>query len=154
MGIHPSFLFQTREIMDNGSPLEITQMRRFIAWELAPNYQINKHWGVGLYYLQGNALQKDGPQTTHFINLYTSIANLNIGGQFRLKLIPAVFYLNLDGYSGTYFTGTVNVSHAKLPFAIQGMINQTFSSNLPGNIDFLWNISIHYNFHKKFVRPR
>lgn len=154
MGIHPSFLLQSREIMENGVPHEITQTRRFIAWELAPNYQVNKYWGIGMYYLQGNGLQKDGPQTTHFVNLYTSISNINIGGDFRLKLIPAVFYLNLDGYSGTYFTGTVNVSHAKLPFALQSMVNQTFSSDLPSNVDFLWNISIHYNFKKKLVRTK
>lgn len=154
MGIHPSFLLQTREIMDNGIPTQITQTRRFIAWEMAPNYQVNKYWGIGVYYLQGNALQKDGPQTTHFVNLYTSISNINIGREFRLKLIPAVFYLNLDGFSGTYFTGTVNVSHTKLPFALQSMVNQTFSSDLPGNEDFIWNISIHYNFSKKLVRVK
>ena len=154
MGIHPSFLLQTREIMDKGVPIEISQTRRFIAWEMAPNFQPNKYWGMGVYYLQGNALQKDGPQTTHFVNLYTSFSNLNIGGEFRLKLVPAVFYLNLDGYSGTYFTGTVNVSHTKLPFAIQSMFNQTFSSDLPGNVDFLWNVSLHYNFSRKSVKVK
>jgi hypothetical protein len=151
MGAHPSFLLQTREIMDNSITSEITQMRRFIAWELAPNYQINKHWGIGMYYLQGNGLQKDGPQTTHFVNLIMSISNINIGEDFRFKLVPAVYYLNLDGYTGTYITATANISHTKLPFAIQSTINQTFTSDLPGNIDFLWNISIHYNFSKKLV---
>ena len=154
MGIHPSFLLQTREIMDNGTPIEITQTRRFIAWEMVPNFQFNKYWGVGMYYLQGNGLQKDGPQRTHFVNLLMNFSNINIGGDFRLKLVPAVYYLNLDGYEGTYFTATVNVSHKKLPFALQSIVNQTFTSNLPGNVDFLWNISIHYNFSKKLVEVR
>lgn len=150
-GIHPSFLYQIREIEENGTTTEITQMRRFIAWELAPNYQIKKNWGIGLYYLQGNAMQNDGPQTTHFVNFYTSIANLKIGRDFRLRLVPAVYYLNLDGYSGNYFTATGVVSHTKLPFTLQADINQTFTSDLPGNKDFLWNVSIRYHFSKAMV---
>lgn len=149
MGIHPSFLLQTREIIEDGSPLEITQTRRFIAWELVPNYQINKNWGIGIYYLQGNGMQRDGPQTTHFVNLNTSISNIKISSKLRLKFIPAVYYLNLDGYPGTYFTATTIVSHSNLPFTLQSIINKTFESDLPDNKDFLWNISIHYNFTKE-----
>lgn len=151
MGIHPSFLYQIREVTDNGVTTEITQMRRFIAWEFAPNYQLKKNWGIGLYYLQGNAMQNDGPQTTHFVNFYTSISNINIGGDFRLRLAPAVYYLNLDGFSGNYFTATGVISHTKLPFTIQADINQTFTSDLPGNKAFLWNVSIRYNFSKAFT---
>lgn len=154
MGAHPSFLLQIREIMENGVSTEITQTRRFIAWELAPYYQITQNWGVGIYYLQGNALQNDGPQTTHFVNLNTSISNIKIGGNFRLKLIPAVYCLNLDGYSGNYFTATAIVSHTNLPFTLQSDINKTFSSNLPGNEDFLWNVSVRYNFSKALVKTK
>ncbi|RMG20716.1 MAG: hypothetical protein D6730_19275 [Bacteroidetes bacterium] len=154
VGAHPSFLLQTREIVEKGLTQEITQMRRFLAWELVPYYQVNKHWGFGLYYLQGNGLQPDGPQTTHFVNLNTSISHIRLGGKFRLKLIPAVYYLNLDGYSGTYFTATVIASHTKLPISLQSIVNQTFQSNLPGNVDFLWNASIHYHFSSKLVSTK
>ena len=150
-GVHPSFLLQTRTVTEDGIDLEITQMRRFIAWELAPNYQITNQWSVGLYYLQGNAMQSDGPQTTHFITLNTSVSNIKIGGNFRLRLIPAVYYLNLDGYSGQYLTATGVISHTKLPFTIQSDINKTFTSDLPGNKDFLWNVSIRYIFGKDFI---
>lgn len=151
IGAHPSFLLQTREIIENGVPTEITQMRRFLAWELVPYYQFSQHIGIGIYYLQGNGLQKDGPQTTHFVNLNMSISNLKLSEHIRLKLIPAIYYLNLDGYSGNYFTATVNISHTKFPFALQSIVNKTFTSDLPGNRDFLWNISVHYNFSKKRV---
>lgn len=150
-GVHPAFNFQLREITTNGITSEITQMRRFIAWEFTPSYQINKNWGIGIYYLQGNGMQKDGPRTTHFVNLNTSISNLNVGGNFRLTLIPAVYYLYLDGYTGNYFTATGILSHTQLPFTFQSDVNKTFSSNLPGNKDFLWNVSVRYNFKKSVV---
>lgn len=151
MGIHPAFNLQIREITENGATSEITQMRRFIAWELSPNYQIKKNWGIGIYYLQGNGLQKDGPRTTHYVNLNTSISNIKIGRSIRLKLIPAIYYLYVDGHTGNYFTATGILSHAKLPFTLQSDINQTFRADLPGNKDFLWNISVRYNFSKKLM---
>jgi hypothetical protein len=154
VGAHPAFNLQIREIISNGSTSEITQMRRFIAWELTPNYQIKKHWGVGIYYLQANGLQKDGPRTSHFVNLNTSISDLNVGGNFRLTLIPAVYYLYLDGYHGNYFTATGILSHTKFPFSFQSDINKTFSSNLPGNKDFMWNVSIRYSFKKSLLAKR
>ena len=69
-GFHPAMNLQTRKITEEGISSEITQMRRFLAWELAPSFKIEKDWSIGLYYLQGNGLQKDGPRTTHFLNHY------------------------------------------------------------------------------------
>ena len=154
VGTHPALNFQLRTITENGVTSEITQMRRFIAFEAVPNYQITKNWGIGIYYLQGNGLQKDGPLTTHFVNLNTSISNIKMGGNVRLALIPAVYYLNVDGYEGKYFTATGILSNTKLPFTLESAINKTFSSNLPGNKDFLWNVSLHYHFNKKLVTKK
>ena len=151
VGAHPALNFQLRPITDNGTPYEITQMRRFLAWEFNPSYQITKHWGVGLYYLQGNAMQNDGPQTTHFVNLNTSISKIKLGENIRLTLLPAVYFLYLDGFTGNYFTATGILAHTKLPFTLQSSINKTFSANLPGNKDFIWNVQINYNFRKNLV---
>jgi hypothetical protein len=152
VGAHPALNFQLREITDNsGAPLEITQMRRFLAWEFNPSYQITKNWGIGLYYLQGNGMQKDGPQTTHFVNLNTSISKIKLGTNIRLTLLPAIYYLYLDDFTGTYFTGTAILAHTKLPFTVQSSINKTFDSNLPGNKDYIWNVQINYNFRKNMV---
>ena len=151
LGAHPAFNFQIREIEVNGVTSEITQMRRFLAWEASPNYKITPDWSIGIYYLQGNGLQKDGPRTTHFITLNTSISNIKLAKKIRLALAPAVYYLNLDGYEGTYFTATGTISHTRSPFSLQSAINQTFHSNLPGNKDFLWNVSLSYKFSKTYI---
>ncbi len=151
VGTHPAFSFIRKTITENNKTYEITEMLRFLAGEIAPNYQVNKHLGVGIYYLTGRGLQNHGPQETHFINLNTSISNINIGGENRLTLLPAVYYLYTDGYEGKYFTATAILANTKLPFTLQSSINKTLTSNLPGNPDFLWNISLNYNFSKNLV---
>jgi hypothetical protein len=151
VGAHPALNFQLREITSNGVPSEITQMRRFVAWEFNPSYQITKKWGIGFYYLQGNGMQKDGPQTTHFVNLNTAISKINMGKNIRLTLLPAVYFLYLDGFTGNYFTATGILAHTKLPLTLQSSINKTFDSSLPNNKDFIWNVQVNYNFRKNLV---
>lgn len=148
-GFHPAMNLQTRKIMEEGVSSEIIQMRRFLAWELAPSYTIRKGWNIGLYYLQGNGLQKDGPQTTHFLNLNTTVSNIKVGKGMRMTLIPAVYHLYMDGKSGFYFTATGILGHVKNPITLQSSMNKTFTSNIPGNRDFLWNVSVVYSFSKK-----
>lgn len=153
VGAHPAMNFQLRTITDtNGISSEISQMRRFLAWELAPSYRITQHWTIGLYYLQGYGLQKDGPQATHFINLSSGITNIRFGPWIRMALYPAVYYLNLDGYDGFYFTDTVDMSHIKWPVSLSAAVNQTFTSDIPGNQIFMWNVSLNYHFSRVYGR--
>lgn len=143
-GIHPAVNWYPKQIVESGKSLEIYQLRRFIAWELAPNININKNINTGVYYLQGNGLQEDGPQTTHFVNLYLSVANIPLSDQLKLNLTPAVYYLYLDKKEGTYFTANGTLSHNKSPFSLQSTINQTLNTKITGGKDFLWNIALIY----------
>lgn len=151
IGTHPAFNFALRNVIQNGDTTQITQARRFIANEIAPNYQITPNWGVGLYYLNGNGLQKDGPVLLHFLNLNTHISNIKVGGDFRFQFIPAVYYLNIDGKVGTYFTATGVLTNKKLPFNLSSGINKIIKTNIVGGKDFLWNVTLNYYFSKKMV---
>ncbi len=153
-GFHPAMNLQTRDVISRNlkDTLNLTQMRRFLAWELAPSYKINKHIGVGLYYLQGNGLQKDGPQTSHFVSFNPSFTNIPLGAKMKFSIIPGVFYLNLDGYEGTYFSNVTSLSHSKFPITFTTGINKTITSNLPGNKDLLWNVGLNYVFRKKIAQ--
>jgi hypothetical protein len=150
IGAHPAMNFQKREITENGTSSSISQMRRFLAWELSNDYKITKNWGAGIYYLQGNGLQKDGPRTTHFIALNTNISNMKLSKDIRLSVASSIYYLYLDKTDGKYVSGTVILSHTKLPFTLQHAFNKTIAANIPGNKDYLWNVSLHYNFKKTY----
>jgi hypothetical protein len=152
MGVHPAFSLIRKTITENGADKEITEMLRFAAIEVVPTYQITPNWSVGAVYLNGNGLQKHGPQTTHVLFLNTSISNIKLGGDFRFQFIPMVFFLNLDGSRGDYFTATGIISKKTSPFSIQSTINQTIKSNVAGNQDFMWNVMLSYRFFKQYKR--
>lgn len=152
VGTHPAFTLIKRQDTENGKTTEITEMLRFIAFEAVPSYQFNDHFGVSAVYLQGNALQKTGPQQTRVLFLNTAITNVGLSKNVYLNVFPSVFFLNTDGYQGSYLTATVAVGHKKSSFSLQSTINQTFTSNLPGNQDFMWNVTLNYNFKRIIKR--
>lgn len=152
MGVHPAFSLIRKTINNNGQDLEITEMLRFAAIEVVPTYQLTPNWSIGAMYLNGNGLQKHGPQTTHVLFLNTSISNIKIGGDFKFQFIPLVFFLNIDDFRSDYFSATGIISNTKSPFSFQGTINQTFKSNIAGNQDFMWNVMLAYRFTKNFIK--
>lgn len=149
---HPAFTLVKRSIDDNGNAIEITEVLRFLAYEITPSYQISPNWNVSAVYLQGNALQKHGPQLTQVVFLNTSISNIKLGGDFRFQFIPSIYFLSTDGYIGKYFSSTGILSNKNVPFTVQSTINQTIESDIPNNKDFMWNVMLSYNFNKDFRR--
>ena len=154
VGAHPAFTLIRHNVTDDGNTKEITEMLRFFAFEVVPSYQITPHVGVSAMYLQGNALQKHGPQLTRVLFLNTSFTNLKLTQHLRLNLFPSIFFLHTDGYRGDYFTLTGSVSHKKSPFSLQSTINQTFKSNITGNQGFMWNVMVAYNFSRQYKRVK
>lgn len=150
IGVHPAFTLVKRIVTENGTHREITEMLRFAAVELVPNYQITPNWSVGAVYLHGSGLQNHGPQNTDVFFLNSNLSNITLGGNCRLQLIPMVYLLLTDGNRGTYFSGTAILSRKNFPFTIQSTINQTCQSNVPGNKDFMWNVMVAYNFSRNF----
>lgn len=149
-GVHPALTLIRRNVEENGTSTEITEVLRFLAGEIVPSYQINPNWSISAVYLQGNGLQKYGPQQTQVLFLNTSISNIKVGGDFRFQIIPSFYFLKTDGATGKYLSITGILSNKNTPFTLQSIINQTFSSNIANNKDFMWNVMLAYNFSKDF----
>ncbi len=152
VGTHPAFSYVRRTITDNGTSTEITEMLRFAAFEVAPNYKIRPNWSIGAMYLQGVGLQKHGPQNTRVLFLNTFISNLKLRGDTQFTFIPMLYFLNTDNTTGQYYTATGILSNKKTPFSLQASINKTINSNIAGNKDFMWNVGLTYAFSKEFRR--
>ena len=148
VGAHPAVNWFPSTITQNGRSEEMIRLRRFLAWELAPSYRVAKNWSASLYYLQGNGMQQSGPQTTHFVNLNTTVSNIPVSASLYLTVTPAVYYLYLDGKDGKFFTATASLGSTNHPFVFQGAINQEISSNIPGTKAFMWNVGVAYIFRK------
>jgi hypothetical protein len=152
VGVHPAFNLVKQTITENGKTSEITEVIRAAAGEVVPAYQITPNWNISAVYLHGTGLHYRGPRKVDVLFLNTSISNINVGGDFRLSLIPSVFLLVVDATKGSYFTATAMVSKKNLPFTLQSTINQTFTSDIPGNQNFMWNVLLAYNFSRSFRR--
>lgn len=148
VGGHPAVNWFPTTITQNGSSEELIRLRRFLAWELSPSYRVTKNWSTALYYLQGNGLQKNGPRTTHFLNLNTTVSNIPISKSMRLTVAPALYYLFLDCHDGIFFTANASVGFGHYPFVLQGAINQEIRSIIPGTQAFMWNVGVAYTFRK------
>jgi len=150
VGAHPAINLALKDITENGKTWTITQYRRFIATEIAPSYTFNKHFGVGMYYLHGNGLQKDGPISTHYVNLSTSFSAIPLGGDMELSLSPQAYYLQVDKEDGFYLTGNAIISNKKSPFAFMALYNKEIRTNITGSKNFDWNVTLMYKFNKRY----
>lgn len=154
VGVHPAFNLVKQTITEKGKPREITEVMQALAGEFVPTYQITPNWNVGVVYLHGNGLRNRGPKNADVVFLNTSISNIKVGGNFRVSVIPSVFFLAVDQSKGSYFTATAILSNNKLPITLQATINQTIKSDITGNQNFMWNVLLAYNFSKTFKRVR
>lgn len=151
-GIHPAYNFALRSISDGTKTWDITQARRFIAYEVAPSFSVSKHLSFAPYLLRGMGMQKDGPRSTYFLALNTNISNLAIGNHVKFSWTPQFYYLYIDGQEGTYMANILRLSHDKLPFSLSSVSNKEIKTNIKGSTNFAWNVILAYNFSGKFKR--
>lgn len=151
-GIHPAYNFALRTITENGKSWEITQARRFIAWEVTPTFVASKHLSFTPYVLHGMGLQKDGPVSTYFLAFNTNISNLAIGNHLKFSWTPQLYYLYLDGQEGFYYANNMRLSHDKSPFSLSSVMNKEIKTNITGSKNFAWNIILTYSFGHQFLR--
>ena len=153
-GIHPAYNLALRTITEAGKISDITQARRFIAYEIAPSFVISKHLSVGPYLLRGMGLQKDGPVSTYFIAFNTNITNIPIGNQLKFSWTPQFYYLNLDKQEGVYMANIFRLVHDKSPFSLQSVMNKEIKTNIKGSQNFAWNIILNYSFGHQYIRKQ
>ncbi len=153
-GAHPAYNLQLRTVTDGASTYNITQARRFIATEIFPSYRLTKNVSLGVYYLKGFGLQKDGPLSSHFLTFNANFSSLPIFKDHLLQFTPQVFYLKLDKEDGFYYTHTIGISSPKHPILLQSTINKEIKTNITGSRDFSWNLTVFYSFNRKYGRSQ
>ncbi len=151
IGAHPSVVFRTIKSTVNGVEHESLIAQRYVAWEVAPTYVLNKKVSVGLYYLGSHGLTKDIIQYTTFLTVRSTISNLNLSKGFSLTLMPQVYYLKMDKNNGVYVNGTVILSKKNFPLSLSSIVSKAIDTQIIGN-EFVWNIGLSYNFNQKYVR--
>lgn len=151
IGAHPSYVFRTIMVNDNGNLVTINRADRYAALDITPTLLLTKHIAAGVYYLYSHGLDKTSVQNTHFFTLNTSFSQIKLPGRFLAKFNPQVYYLNQDGRDGFYYTHCVTLARQKFPLSVQTIMNKAIRTDIGGR-DFVWNLSLIYSFNKSYAR--
>ena len=93
-GAHPAYNLALRDIVTTSTSSTIstiTQARRFIATEIFPSYRLSDKVSLGIYYLRGFGLQKDGPINSNFITLNTNVSGIRLFKNHYLQFTPQFY---------------------------------------------------------------
>lgn len=151
VGVHPSYVFRTVSMNNNGTAVDINRADRYAAMDLTPSVVVSKNTTIGVYYLYSHGLDKTSVQNTHFITLNANFSHLKLAGKVYAKFNPQLYYLNMAGTDGFYATHSLSLAHEKFPLSIQTIMNKAIRTNIPGR-SFVWNASLIYSFNKNYVR--
>lgn len=150
VGAHPALNFRTVVSPTDGKQSIV--VRRYLAGELVPNYALGKHISIGMYYLYSRGIDWDATRNNHFLLLNSSVSHIKLGNQLLLKITPQVYFLYQDGNQGYFAAAVTTLSKRQSPWSLSSIVNKTIQSHIIGSKDFVWNLSLVYSFHKKFVK--
>lgn len=144
-GAHPAinFMFDTDSAKGNS---KILTTQKFLGAELTPSYILSKNVSLGIYYLRGHGLQKDGPRNVHFLTLNSNFSNITISRQLFVQWIPQFYYLNIDKEAGIYFTSAATLLKRNFPLSFQSIFNKAIKTKITGSKNFVWNVTLLYAF--------
>ena len=145
-GAHPAINFIVAADSARESKKPVLQTQQFLGAELVPSYMLSENVSVGIYYLYAHGLQQNGPGNVHFVTVNSNFSYIKITRQLFLQWIPQFYYLNIDKKDGVYFTSTATLLKRNFPLSLQSTINKTIKTNIPGDNNFVWNVTLFYAF--------
>lgn len=151
IGTHPSLVFKTLNVNDNGTPTALISAKRYWASEFVPSFSLSKNVSIGAYYLYSHGLDEGTILNTHFLTLNAHFSNIPLFKGFYLRYDPQVYYLKMDQQDGFYVCSTLTLAKRNCPFSISSIINKAIQTRISASKDVVWNLSLTYAFHKAFV---
>jgi hypothetical protein len=130
----------------NLNQTKIIETDRYLVGELVPNYIINEHVSVGLYYIHAIPFDVETTRHTDFLTINANFTRLPIGKELLFSVNPQLYYLNLYGDEGYYATSTFTLEKRGWPVALSSLMNKVIDTKVPNSKDFLWNLTLTYTF--------
>ena len=149
VGVNPGLSFKNQSVIKNGNTEEILSIERTPTGEIAPTYLFSKKVNTGLYYMYTRRLE-GSIRNTHFLAWRTNISKLMID-DVELRFSPQFYYLRIDDQDGIYASSGVSINKRKLPFTLSALFSRKIDSNVSIGDDFIWNISLTYNFGNRYI---
>lgn len=150
IGVHPSYVFKTVPLSENGVTKEYVTTQRYLAAEFSPNYMVGKNISIGLYYLVSAGFPESVNKLTNFITVNSNFSHIHLLNDFYMRFSPQLYYLRIDAREGVYYSTSLTLAHQKSPFSFQYLFNGPFHSDIVGGQNFISNISLIYSIHKNY----
>jgi hypothetical protein len=151
IGAHLGLNFQNLVLPVNGDSMEITNVQRYLAGELSPNYLLTKNISVGLYCLYARGIDAGTIKNTEFITVNANFSNVGIVNQFYMIIVPQVYYLQQDNLHGFYFTSAFTFLRINFPLSLTFIFNKSINTQIVSKMDLIWNMTLIYSFGKKNI---
>jgi len=135
----------------SGASQEIIRTTRYLVAAIAPNYQMNKHIGVGMYFFYNYGIETFITRNTYMVSFRPSISNLSITKNIAVRFNPEIYYLKMDDKDGVYLNATLLINKKNFPLSVAALINKPIESTIPSEYDFLWNVGLIYSFNKQYM---
>jgi hypothetical protein len=146
IGAHPAFAFKTIPLTKDGITSDYSVSQRYVATEVVPSYRITKNVTLGMYYLYAHGFDFGSTKNTHFITMNTSISNIEVSNNLRMRISPQVYYLRMNAIDGFYTSTTFTVSKVDNPISFSVFFNKVINTNITASKDFVWNATLAYAF--------
>lgn len=154
VGMHPSFAFKTLSYEVNGIKKQTQIYDRYLAEEITPTFVLNKHLSIGSYMLFSKGLDPGAIKYTEFLTFTSTISKIDLLKNVQLNASPQVYFLNMGGKKGYYFSSMLTLYHKKYPISIASLINKSIVTKISTNKAVVWNIQLIYSFHKNISEKR
>jgi len=150
LGTYPAFSFKESTTNINGVNTVSSSVQRYLAAEFAPNYIASKNLSMGVYYLFSHGLNNGAINNTHFLTVNSTISNIKLSKNYSLKLVPQIYYLEMDYNSGYYLTSTFTINN-KSPFSFSTLFNKIIKTGIASSENFTWNATLTYSIKHKLA---
>jgi len=149
-----SLSFKSTTDTSSGTSQEIIKTTRYLAGTLAPNFQVNKYIGIGVFLFYTRGIEKYITRNTYMVSFRPTISNIPITKNIVARVGPEIYYLIMDDNDGVFFNTSFLISSKNCPLSLSALINKRLKSNIPSEYNFLWNVGLSYTFNKQYVEAR
>lgn len=151
LGAHlPAISFRTVSVVRNDVRQDVLLALPFFpTLEVAPNFTIANQVSAGLFYLYGRHVDENKEHHAQLLSMRLNFTKIPLGPHMYARFMPQVFYLKTDAPDGWYTAANLVLAHTNLPFTLGSMCTKALRSNIVTK-DFQWNVSVGYQFAKKW----
>ena len=145
-GLALGLAFSYPEVLQGGQMVKINKSERYLIAKLIPTYLISKKTSLSLIYWNAHNLEQASINAINFLSAVLSISNISLSEKMYCSISPQIFYLNVDGEDGVFFSPIAALGIKKFPLYLSSQINTTLLTNMSSDPGFKWNLALNYNF--------